>query len=345
MTKIKVLVVDDTAFMRKALPQVLSSDPDIQVVGAAENGRDALDKIRQYRPDVVTLDIAMPVMDGLTAIKHIMIESPVPIVVLSSLINDGAVIFEALRLGVVDFVPKPTDAIFSDAGMTKQQMIDRIKMACAMKLGNVRRVRLPRRWDRKQRLESLYKYYPLEYLIVMGTTLAGPNTVIRVLSKLSPTIPAAVVVLQEISPTIVSSFATHFNEYMPWKVEAVRNGMPLEQGTCYIGSNENSLRIQMNEEGEFYLSSHERIKYPLNLLFSSAGEIFQQNAIGILLSGIGDDGAEGLARIKQKSGVTMAKDVRCCVFPNLTENAIRQGVVNIVLDDHKLPDAIELLMS
>lgn len=345
MTKIKVLVVDDTALMRKVLPQVLASDPQIEVVGAAENGQDALEKIRKLRPDVVTLDIAMPVMDGLTAIKHIMIESPAPIVVLSSLINDGAVIFEALRLGVVDFVPKPSDEIFSVTDRTKQQMIDRIKMACTMELENVRRVRLPQKWDTKQRLESLYSYYPLEYLIVIGTTLAGPNTVIRVLSKLSPTIPAAVVVIQEISPTIVSSLAAQFNEYMPWKVEAARDGLTLEQGTCYIGSNKNSLRIQMNENGEFYLSSRGRIKYPLNLLFSSAAETFQQNTVGVLLSGIGDDGAEGFAKIKQKSGVTMAKDVRCCVFPNLTDNAIRKGVVNIILDDHTLSDAIEAVMT
>lgn len=343
--KIKVLVVDDTAFMRKVIPDVLEADPDISVVGLAENGQDALEKIRRLKPNVVTLDIAMPVMNGLTAIKHIMIESPVPIVVLSSLIRDGAVIFDALRLGVVDFVPKPSDAAFAESDKTQQQMIDRIKMACDMELGNVRRVRLPKKWDMNDRLENLYKYYPLDYLIVIGTTLSGPNTVIRLLSKLSPTVPAAVVVVQEIAPTILPSYVKQFNEYMPWKVEPARNGLQLEQGTCYIGSNQNSFRIRSNADGTNMLHIEEGADYPLNLLFSSAAETFSQNSIGVLLSGIGDDGAAGLARIKAESGVTLAKDAQCCVFPNLTDNAIQQGVVDIVLNDDKLPETIESFMK
>ncbi len=342
--KIKVLVVDDTAFMRKVIPQVLESDPDVQVVGTAENGQEGLEMIQAMGPDVVTLDIAMPVMNGLTAIKHIMIKSPAPIVVLSSLVSDGAVIFEALRLGVVDFVPKPSDTVFSETKATGHHMIDRIKMACTMKLGNVRRVRLLRKWNVRERLKSLYKFYPLEYVIVIGTTLAGPNTVIRLLSKLSPTIPATVVVLQEISPTIISSFVKQFNEYVPWRVDAAQSGILLEQGTCYIGSNEQPLRLDMNEKGEICLKAGGSIQSPLNLIFSSAADTFQQNTIGVLLSGIGDDGAEGLGRIKENSGITMAKDTRCCVFPNLTDNAIRQGVVDMIMDDSKLPDAIESVM-
>ncbi len=343
--KIKVLVVDDTAIMRNAVTQILQEDPMIQVLGSAKNGLDALDKIKCLRPDVVTLDIDMPVMNGLSAIRHIMIESPVPIVILSSLIRDGSVIFEALRLGVVDFVPKPSTALSMDIDGSKQQITDRIKTAVAMTMENVHRVRLARKWNTTERVERLYKFYPLEYIIVIGTTLSGPNTVIRLLSKLSPTIPATVIVHQEISPKVILSFAREFNEHVPWKVEVAEHGEVVEQGTCYISSNEYSLSIRLNEKGEACLNSGAGTDHPLDLLFSSAASIFRSNTIGILLSGVGDDGAEGFAEIKRKSGTTMVKAVRCCVFPNLTDNAIQKGVVDIALNDHKLPGTIEALMT
>lgn len=336
--KIKVLIVDDAVFMRNAMTGILESDPDIIVADSAENGLEALEKVRQIRPDVVTLDIDMPVMDGLTTLRHIMIRCPVPIVVFSSLFNDGAVTFEALRLGVMDFVPKPSGPLIDK---TKQQIIDRIKLACGMNIENVRRVRLSRKREAKKRVESLYRFCPLEYVVVIGTTLAGPNTVIRLLSKLSPAIPAAIVVVQEISSKIIASYVKEFDEYVPWGIEAAQDSTVLEQGICYIASTEHSVRLESNRKGEICLRVGAPEKYPLNLLFSSAADAFHQNTVGVLLSGIGDDGAEGFAGIKEAGGVTLAKNVQCCVFPNLTDNAVRKGVVDKVLDDGKLSDTIE----
>lgn len=342
--KIKVLVVDDAAFMRRAVTRILNSDPGIEVVDSAQNGQEGLEKIKKLRPDVVTLDIDMPVMDGLTAIRHIMIESPVPVVVLSSLFKDGAITFDALRLGVVDFVPKPSGAISTDIDKTKQQIIDRVKMACAVNQRNIRRVHLPR-WDIKKDLADRYRYYPLDYLLAMGTSLSGPNTVIRLLSKLPPTLPAAVVVVQEISPRIIRAFVEKFDEHVPWKVEVAREDTPLEQGTCYIGTNEYSLRLGLNAAGAVCLKSGTPVEQPLNLLFSSAADIFQRQTIGVLLTGTGDDGAEGLTRIRKHSGITMAQATRCCVYPNLTDNAIEKGTIDFVLDEKRLPGAIESAMK
>jgi len=117
----KVLVIDDASFMVKAVTDLLEMDPDIQVVGSARNGLEGLEKIKELRPDVVTLDIDMPIMDGIRAVRHIMIEAPLPIVVLSSLFADGSITFEALRLGVVDFVPKPSGAISQDISRAKKK--------------------------------------------------------------------------------------------------------------------------------------------------------------------------------------------------------------------------------
>lgn len=342
---INVLIVDDTAFMRKAIAQILESDPDIRVVDSARNGLEALSKTIETRPDVITMDIDMPVMDGLSSIRHIMIKCPTPIVALSSLVSDGAITFEALRLGVVDFVPKPSGAISPDIDNSRQRIIDRIKAAKDVNLHNVRRVRMPRQWDAEKRVGELYRFYPLEYVIAVGTTLAGPNTVIRILSRLMPTIPAAVVVLQEISPKIIQSFVDKFNEYVPWKVETAEDGVVMEQGTCYIGSTEFSLTLQLNETGVPVLKKGDRTREPLNRLFSTAADTFGRNTIGVLLSGLGVDGAQGLGKIKSVSGITMAKNATFCVFPNLTDNAIQQGVVDIVLEENEITSAIESYMA
>jgi two-component system chemotaxis response regulator CheB len=341
--KLRVLVVDDTAFMRKAVTQILETDPVIEVVDNAKDGREAVEKAKALKPDVITMDIDMPVMDGLRAIRHLMIEAPVPIVVLSSLVSDGVVTFEALRLGVMDFVPKPL-GVLSASPKTIEQVVNRVKIACGMKIGNVRRVRLPRRWAITERVEKLYSYRPLDYIVVIGTTLNGPNTVIRILSKLSPTLPAAIVVMQEISPRIISSFVKRFNETVPWRIEEAKNGIVIEQGTCYIASNEFSLTVQNDSNGHPCLNSGSSISYPLDLLFSSAARIFRQNTIGILLSGLGDDGVEGFTAIKEETGLTIAKNINACVFPNLTDNVIRQGLADMVLSEHKITETLEAVM-
>lgn len=341
---IKVLIVDDAAFMRKAITDVLSSDPEIEVVGTARNGLEGLEAIKQLRPDVVTLDIDMPVMDGLTGIRHIMIESPVPIVVLSSLFTDGAITFDALRLGVVDFIPKPSGAVSTDIEKSQQQLIDRIKLASSVNLENIRRVRLLN-FDINERLSARYGYQQLDYLLTLGTTLSGPNTVIRLLSNLPPRLPAAVVVVQEISPKIIGKFAEQFDASVPWRVRVAEDDMVIEQGTCYISSYEKAFRIQPTADGGACLKQAGDVATPLDLLFSSAADVFHQNTIGVLLTGIGEDGARGFAHIRETEGVTLAQDTQCCVYPNLTHNAIQRGTVDIVLDELKLPQAIASIMT
>ncbi len=339
----KVLIVDDASFMVKAVGDLLESDPEIQVVGSARNGAECLQKIRDLRPDVITLDIDMPVMDGITAIRHIMIETPVPIVVLSSMFGDGSITFEALRLGVVDFVPKPSGAVSRDIASSRHQIIDRIKLATNVNMTNVRRVKL-QHFNAREDLSDRYGFKQLEYLLAMGTNLSGPNTFIRLLSNLSPNLPTAVVVVQEISPEILPAFAERFDQHVPWKVEAATDGKVLEQGSCLIASNTNSVDVQVNPDGEPCLRIGDRIDEPLNRLFSSAAEVFKQHTVGVLLTGLGVDGAEGFSRIKEKDGCTIAQSAATCVYPNLTDNAIKQQTVDVVADESSLADKIEKVM-
>lgn len=342
MKKIKVLIVDDASFMRRAITNILGTDPLIEVVGTAKDGMEGLDKIKQLQPDVVTLDIDMPVMDGLTSIRHIMLESPVPVVVLSSLFSDGAITFEALRLGVVDFVPKPSGAISVNIDQAKNIIIDRTKMATSVNINNIRRVRLPH-WDVRDQLSAMYQFRELDYIVAIGTNLSGPNTIIRLLTTLSPAIPAAVVVMKEISPKIIDAFVERFDEKVRWKVRVAEEGAVIEQGVCYVCSNVHSLEFRRNLDGEVCLKVAEAVADPLNKMFSSAARMFRQNTIGLLLTGTGRDGADGFVDIKAESGVTLAQDAKCCVYPNLTENAVEKGIVDMVLQENELPDAIKRL--
>ena len=342
--KVRVLVVDDAAFMIKAVSDILASDPQVEVVGSARNGQEGLEKIKELKPDVITLDVDMPVMDGLRTVRHIMIESPVPVVMLSSLFSDGAITFEALRLGVVDFLPKPSGAISRDIEEAKHLIIDRVKIAASINIFNIHRVKLIP-WDSEDMLEERYAFQPLDYLVAIGTTLGGPNTVIRLLAQLPPKLPAAVIVQQEISLKIREAFVKKFDEHVGWKVEVARDGTLIEQGTCYIGSTEESVTVQVNEDGEASLRvSSESPARPLNDLFSSVSAIFESHAIGVLLTGVGDDGADGFAAIRSRSGTTIAQTTNTCVYPNLTEYAIERGTVDHVIDERDLADRIEASM-
>ena len=338
--KLKVLVVDDATFMTKAISDLLESDPDIEVVGVANNGLEGLEKIKELQPDVVTLDIDMPVMDGLQAVRHIMIESPVPIVVLSSLFSDGSITFEALRLGVVDFVAKPSGAISSDIHTAKQHIVDRIKLASAVNFQNIRRVRINKQ-TKEGGLAELYGFHPLDYIIAIGTSLTGPNTFIRLMTRLNAGLPAAAVILLEISPKILAAFAEKFNEFVSWKIEVARQGTVLEQGVCYIQSNMASLTIGLNENGDPCFQLGDRVENPLNTFFRSAAEVFRENTVGVLLTGYGDDGSDGFAAIQEKAGKTIAQSVESCVYPNLTDIAIKRNKVDLVVEEAKLAEAIE----
>ncbi|MCW8962557.1 MAG: response regulator [Gammaproteobacteria bacterium] len=342
--QIKVLIVDDAAFMVKAVREIMEADNGIEVIGSARNGQEGLEMIKQLKPDVITLDVDMPVMDGIRAVRHIMIESPVPIVMLSSLSAHGEITFEALRLGVVDFLPKPSGAISRDIHRSRNEIIDRVKIAASVVMRNIHRVKLGH-YDVKSDLADRYGFKSLEYIIVVGTTLGGPNTVINLMSKLSPNLPAAVVAVQEISPKILPGFVKKFDEHTPWRIEAAEEGTILEQGSCYICSHDDPFVIGMNGGDGAFLKGNNGSERPLDELFGSAADVFEQNAIGVLLTGIGDDGKNGFSSVKQKFGVTIAQDTETCVYPNLTQCAIESGVVDHVVDVNNLHLQIESIID
>jgi len=338
--KIKVLIVDDANFMVKAIREILETDPEIEVVGTAKNGLECLKMIKEFRPDVVTLDVDMPIMDGIKTVRHIMIESPVPVVMLSSLYDHGDITFEAIRLGVVDFLPKPSGAISHDIYDVRQQIIDRVKIATSVTLNNIKRVKLNGQSARNE-LTERYRYQDMDFIVTIGTTLGGPNTVINLMTSLPSTLPISIVVIQEIAPRILPAFTRQFAEQTSWRVEAAEQGKVLEQGVCYICSNEEPLMVERNADNEACMVKNDGKERPLNALFTSASSVFGTNTIGVLLNGIGDDGTEGFSKIRDNSGVTIAQSTSTCVYPNLTQCAIDKGNVDYIVDGNSLAMQIE----
>jgi two-component system chemotaxis response regulator CheB len=339
--KYKVLVVDDATFMTKAISDLLESDPEIEVIGVARNGLEGLRKIKELHPDVITLDIDMPVMDGLQAIRHIMIESPVPIVVLSSLFSDGSITFEALRLGVVDFVAKPSGAISSDIHVAKQQIVGRIKLATAVNFQNIRRVRVEPQPQQAGGKENT----SFSSMLVIGTSLTGPNSFIRLMTRLEADLSAAAVILLEISPKILHAFVERFNEFTSWKIAVAEHGKVLKRGVCYIQSNLHSLTVEFNEYGDPCFKTGAPTTNPLDTLFLSAAEIFAEKTVGVLLTGYGDDGSEGFAAIQAKGGTTIVQSVESCIYPNLAAMAMQRKLVDIAVEEDKLAEAISSVIK
>lgn len=326
---VRTLIVDDAALMRKVIKEILSRNDEIEVVGTAAHGQECLERIPELKPDIVTLDIDMPVMNGLTAIKNIMVRHQIPIVVISSLVQDGYFAFEALRLGVMDFLPKPSRTSGGDWDGEEELVRMRVRASSGMQVHRMRRV------GRRKKAEPCHgsKDTVPTGVIAMGTTLAGPNTVMHIVTRLPRDFPGAIVAVQEIHPRILAPFCSYFNEISPLEVVPVTHPRPLSGGKVFIGSTFQDIEItpSSSHEGEFRLNVTDSSATPIDRLFESAARCFGKNACGVLLTGVGTDGAEGLGAIKQAGGLTMAQDHECCVYPNLVENALRQDVVDVLM--------------
>ena len=331
---VKTLVVDDAPLIRRAIHQILDQDERIRVVGTAVNGQDALKQIPDLQPDVITLDIDMPIMNGITAVKHIMVRHQIPVVMVSSMIQDGYFAFEALRLGVVDFVPKPSRVSSSDWGEQEELLRQRVIMGASMQVNRMRRVRRRKRVAGDEPLQEA----PADAVVLMGTTLAGPNSVMRVVSDLSPGFPAAVVVLQEIHPRILVPFSEYFNEISPLGVVPVTGVHPLLSGRVYMASTFQGLVVEEDPEGEsnVVLRATEAAERPIDGLFESGAFRFKNRTCAVLLTGTGIDGTEGMQQVKEKGGFTVGQEQDCSVYPNLVEHAIRRNAVDALVADHLL---------
>lgn len=336
--KISVVVIDDSSFMRKKITEILHEDSEIEIVGHGRNGQDGLEKIKTLKPDVITLDIDMPVMDGLTAIKHIMIKHPVPIVVLSSMTDNGNVTFNCLRLGVADFIAKPSGAISQDIASQKAHIIKRVKKAAGFTLKNTRRVKV-RTGKNSRNIYAASKSMP-DAIVAVGASMGENNNAIRILSQLPCDLAASVVVMLDVVPNIIPSFLDRFNEFCDMPVQGFEEGMEIKKGHSYITSTATPILMFRNAQGKVAASFEKPSQYPIDAFFSQAVDVFGENVMAVLLTRTCEDGLRGLVDIKRNHGeIIMYQDAR----KPLKEGdcrLIEEEAINITLNDKTIANRI-----
>ncbi|RXT15133.1 chemotaxis response regulator protein-glutamate methylesterase [Ammoniphilus sp. CFH 90114] len=362
MRKIRVLVVDDSAFMRKVISDILSQDPWIEVIDKARNGLEGIEKVKKLSPDVVTMDVEMPTMNGLEALEHLMKHHPLPVIMLSSLTHEGATeTIKALELGAVDFIPKPSGSISLDIHKVEDQIIAKVKAAAGAKL-NKHPISsfTPTREKGNEKVRSdltLIKKRvtpnpDLPNLILIGTSTGGPKALQIVLTSLPAHIPAAVLIVQHMPPGFTKSLSQRLDTLSALHVTEAEDGMDLKVGSVYIAPGDYHMELKRRNTGQFYIGLNQTEpkaghRPSVDALFESAALLDLPSTYVVVMTGMGSDGTRGLKALKSVSGCKqiIAEDESTCVVFGMPKSAIASGNVDTVLPLSKIgPYLAEVLI-
>lgn len=352
---ISVVVVDDSAFMRKALSSMLEKDPEIKVVATARDGQEGLDLIRKHNPDVITLDIEMPRMDGLTALKHIMMEMPKPVLMVSSLTVEGAeATLKAMELGAVDFIPKQLSKVSLDIVKIELDLQAKVKQIARRKFR-------PPILARKPCIPSASAPCPpgetearreigrpsgtlVRDLVAIGVSTGGPPAVQKVLSSLPKDFPAAIIIAQHMPAAFTGPFAKRLDGVCQVNVKEAETGDRLMPGHVFIAPGGKHLKLHQKVsrvEIEITTDPVEALYKPsANVLVGSAAEAVGRRALGVILTGMGSDGLEGVKVLKQKGGRALAQSDASCVVYGMPKAIVDAGLADEIVDIEEMAQAI-----
>jgi len=332
--RIRVLVVDDSALMRKLIPAILARDPSIEVVGTAMDGAFALRKIEELQPDVVTLDLEMPRMDGMEMLRLIMRRAPLPIILFSTHSKEGGyATLKALALGAVDFLQKPKEAAIGHLEEIADQLIAKIKVA---KRAAKRKLPPATIAEETPVLKKGNRPpVPPHRVVAIGISTGGPNALQYMLSQIPSDFLSTILVVQHMPEGFTEMFAKRLDECCPLEVHEARSGDLLLAGRVLICPGNRHMMVRRMPRGDMVVLSDGP---PVNghrpsadVLFHSVAQEFGLTAVGVLMTGMGDDGAEGLGAIKGAGGMTIAQSEETCVVSGMPRAAILKGYANKVI--------------
>lgn len=331
---IKVLIVDDSALIRSLLSEMISESADFIVVGTAKDPFEARDMVNQFAPDVITLDIEMPRMDGLTFLDKLMRARPTPVVMISTLTEQGSeATFKAMELGAVDFVPKPKVGVVEGMQAYRENILDKLRCAAQAKIFK----RLPPVREAVKVDEVLPKVLKPgatangDLLVALGASTGGPEALKRVIMALPPDFPG-VVITQHMPPGFTSSFAARLDRLSQLTVLEAKGDERILPGHVYIAPGDQHLVVE--RFGRFYVTKLSdappvfRHKPSVDVLFRSVANAAGANAVAALFTGMGKDGAQGMLDIYQAGGMTMAQDEASCVVYGMPREAVALGGVH-----------------
>lgn len=335
---IKVLVVDDSRVLTKIVSRILESDSAIHVVGTAANGREAIEKVESLKPDVVTLDIEMPVMDGIEALKHIMATNPLPVIMLSTLTRDHAdITMEALAIGACDFVTKDfANSLLVDK---QQELINKVKDVAK------NRVRLLLRGLKPQ--ERPLSFSPRgsakREIVAIGASTGGPPVLQYILSHLPKEFPVPVVVAQHMPRLFTQSFAERLDKISKVTVKEAEDKEVLQAGVVLIAPGDTHLAVRRGRRQvtvEFVKDDKYIYRPSVDMLLSSTASAFDSKSTGVILTGMGNDGLVGMTELKSKGGYVIAQNEETCVVYGMPKAVVSAHLADAVLPVERIPEEI-----
>lgn len=337
MDAVRVLVVDDSAFMRKVLADLIGSQPDLVVVGTARDGEEALARVEELDPDVVTLDVEMPRLDGLAALERIMARCPRPVVMVSSLTRPGAeATVRALALGAVDFVPKPSGAISLDMGRVAAELWQKIRVAA-----RVPRERLGRK---RPFLAAGPRSGPgggLSRVVVIGASTGGPAALMEVIPVLPGGLAAGILVVQHMPPGFTASLARHLDQAASLPVREAEEGDLLIDGLVLVAPGNRHLRVDARGRVSLSMDPREHgVRPAVDVTLASVAEAWPGGAGCVILTGMGMDGARGALLLRRSGGWVIAQDEQTSVVYGMPRAVAEMGLADEILPLDRIAEAV-----
>lgn len=357
---IKVLVVDDSSFFCQQLRQIIDSDPEMKVIGIAGNGKDAIEKVKSLKPDVVTMDVEMPVMDGITAVKIMMKEAPIPVLMLSSLTYEGAKLtLDALAAGATDFLLKSYESLSASQSGSSKQLIEKLKAIANANVSNaksrpVANKPIPKPAIKPQTPVTRPSYSATSSgsvsgtkkrkLLVIGSSTGGPVVVQKILSNLPRNFPIPIVIVQHMPSTFTGAFASRLNGLCQIEVKEATDRMTLSPGTALIAPGGKQIYFEKMGSSAYVRVKPEdpRVKYQpcVDISFASAAKNFSSSVLAIVLTGMGSDGRDGAKLLKQQNAPIWVQDEQSCVVYGMPMAVVNAGLADKVLNADDFANAI-----
>ncbi|WP_137165920.1 protein-glutamate methylesterase/protein-glutamine glutaminase [Salinimonas lutimaris] len=332
---IKVLVVDDSALIRNLLGEIINSEADLQLVGAAPDAFVAKQMVKQFQPDVITLDIEMPKVDGLRFLEVLMSARPTPVLMISTLTEAGAdATIRSLELGAIDFIPKPKLGVAQGIEEYRSVILEKIRTAARSRVKTQRT---------KVKATSHLSYSSTEKIIAIGASTGGTEAIKSVMEAMPPNAPATVIT-QHMPPGYTSTFAKRLNNCSKMKVVEARGGERLLPGNAYLAPGDRHMRI-VRSGADYRLELHdsERVsghRPSVDFMFQSLVKSAGSNVVAALLTGMGKDGAQGLLALKQSGAFTLCQNEESCVVYGMPRAAVQLGAADKVLPLEAIPEAM-----
>lgn len=348
--KIKIIVVDDSAFMRKSLSIILASDPGIEVIATAKDGLEGVELVKKMKPDLVTLDIEMPRMDGLTALKKIMKENPVPVIMVSSLTTEGAdSTLKALELGAVDFIPKEMSFVSVNIVSIKDDLIKKVK--AIVKQGTIKnrlsgltgkttRSAITGRSGFRGTLPKIgYK------AVALGISTGGPLSLQKLVPKLMHNINCPIFIVQHMPPKFTKSLADRLNSMSSLTVVEAEDNKPVENNTVYIAPGGSHLKVMKNGFGIpkiriSDLPSDTLHRPSVDVMLDSVIDVYGRQTLGVIMTGMGKDGLEGIKKLKALGGHAIAQDEQSCVVYGMPKAIVDNNLADVIVPLEKISETI-----